>query len=458
MKWRAIEVRLLAFYCLLLVSLGGIFAVFTVQSFSHFEAESIRRGIIVRANEIWAVGGSSIDKPEQLKELIERRFSPGAQDRFVRISSNGRIIYQSADPRSRAFQTQSIDLPAEADSQLMREFGNLYVVSQQFEGPDGRRFIVQSGQSERFAEAIRSSLISTLLIGLPILLALAALGGHFLIQQAWGPLGLMIRAAEDITFNDPHNRLPLTGTGDRIDVLGQSLNRMLDRLDNAYQHISRFSADAAHELRTPIAIIRGEIEYIALHASLTPEFQKSAASILDESKRLADLLDNLLNLSQMESAWGKNAHAKVDIYALVTETIDQIGLMAEEKSICLNPPTGFSSIIFGDKNRLKQVIVNLIDNAIKYTPEGGRIDVECRPHNDRVELLVRDSGIGIAPEHQQDVFQRFYRISSDRGPSGAGLGLAIARSICQAHGGTLTVQSTPGKGSEFKVDLPIGGK
>jgi len=451
-KWRSVELRLLFFHSTLLLVLGGIFSALTIQAFEYFENETIRRDLNARADEVWAVGGALIDDAPQLRELIERRFSPSAKSRFIRISGGGKVLYQSAAPANDSFDPRAIPLPAGA-AELQR-FQSVYVLAKVYRSDDGRPIVIESGQSGRLAEAIRKSLISALLVGLPVLLLCAAAGGYLLIRQAWAPLGLMIRAAEAITFNDPHNRLPLAGAGNRIEVLGQALNRMLDRLDSAYQHASRFSADAAHELRTPLSIIRGELEFIAKQPALPPPVRDAVMSSLDEAKRLGDMAENLLTISRLESVWGKREHARVDLFALATETLDQIALLAEEKGVRLQWPRGPAVFVLGDRGRLKQVLVNLLDNAIKYTHAGGEVRVQIEVHARRARLTVADTGVGIAADRLDDVFRRFYRISTDRGVSGAGLGLAIARSICQAHGGILSVRSTVGEGSSFTVELP----
>jgi len=229
---------------------------------------------------------------------------------------------------------------------------------------------------------------------------------------------------------------------------------MLDRLDSAYQHASRFSADAAHELRTPLSIIRGELEFIAREPGLSSEVRASLASSLDEAVRLGEMAENLLTLSRMDSVWGKHEHARVDLLALAQETLAQLSLLAEEKNVHLHEPQGHAVFVSGDRGRLKQVLVNLIDNAIKYTPEGGHVHVALAVHAARARLTVTDTGVGIPAGQLDDIFRRFYRISTGRGITGSGLGLSIARSICQAHGGTLTVRSEVGVGSSFSVELP----
>jgi signal transduction histidine kinase len=266
---------------------------------------------------------------------------------------------------------------------------------------------------------------------------------------------VMINAAETYTFNDPHKRLPTLHTEPRIEALGLALNRMLDRLDNAYSHASRFSADAAHELRTPLTIIRGELELVASGEKLPADIDNAISNALEEMTRLSGIVDSLITLSRMESLWGKKAHGPVDLRALAEETIEQMNLLAEEKRINLKRPSGAAVVVAGDRDRLKQILVNLIDNAIKYTPDGGRVAVETGIDGDMGFITVEDSGIGIDPTHHDRVFDRFYRVTPDRGDMGAGLGLAIVKSICNAHGGSVTLRSAPEIGSCFRVEIPL---
>jgi signal transduction histidine kinase len=241
----------------------------------------------------------------------------------------------------------------------------------------------------------------------------------------------------------------------RIEALGQALNRMLDRLDSAYSHVSRFSADAAHELRTPLTIIRGELELVAGGEKGPEDIERALSNALEEMTRLSALVDNLITLSRMESMWGKRAHAAVDLKELAEETMDQMNLLAVEKDISLGRPQGPHVVVAGDRERLKQILVNLIDNAIKYTHDGGEVSVSVGIEGENGFVAVEDSGIGIDPAHQERVFDRFYRVSPDRGEVGAGLGLAIVKSICQAHGGTASVRSVPEIGSCFKIEIPL---
>jgi heavy metal sensor kinase len=455
---RSVTSRLVFFYCLLLVVLGGAFLAITVLSFQHYTREAIASNLSARAQEIWNISQSTLNQPSALAEVIERRFSPESQDRFIRIRADGTLLYQSGDPAGGDFSAQGVPLPQvpyNSEDAGVRLFGNLLLYSENFRNADGRVITIDSGESFLFARTLQRQLAVSLFIALPVLLLLAALAGYVLMRRALAPVEAMINAAETYTFNEPHKRLPTEGTEPRIEALGVALNRMLDRLDSAYSHVSRFSADAAHELRTPLTIIRGELELVASGRRSLADMDNAISNALEEMTRLSGLVDNLITLSRMDSLWGKRTHAPVDLTALATETMDQMNLLAEEKRIALQHPTGGPVVVVGDRERLKQVLVNLLDNAVKYTPPGGQVTVETGIEDGTGFIQVKDTGIGIDPGHHERVFDRFYRVSPDRGDVGAGLGLAIVKSICHAHGGSVSLRSAPEIGSCFRVDLPL---
>jgi heavy metal sensor kinase len=452
--FRSVTSRLVFFYCLLLVLLGGAFLLFTVVSFQRYTRATITDTLAARAQAIQGTSQGLLDQPDRLKRIIESRFAPESQDRFIRIRVGDKVVYHSDDPVEHDFTAASVPLVihAAAGTNLI---GDLLVYTETFPQADGPPIIVDSGQSYRFARTMQARLAESLFIGLPILLLIAAAAGYGLMRRALTPVEVMINAAEAYSFNNPHSRLPLVGTEPRIEALGLALNRMLDRLDGAYSHISRFSADAAHELRTPLTIIRGELELAMGQARTSVDLDKAVCNALEEMTRLSGIVDSLITLSRMESLWGKRVHSSVDLSGLAAETIDQMNLLAEEKRIALNWPAGPPVLFAGARARLKQMLVNLLDNAIKYTPMGGRVEVKVGIDGDAAFLMVEDTGIGIAPDHHDRVFDRFYRVSPDRGESGAGLGLAIVKSIVHAHGGSVTLHSVPGQGSRFRIDLPL---
>jgi signal transduction histidine kinase len=403
---------------------------------------------------VWEFSRDLLNDPSALATLMEQRFAPEAQNRFISIAIDGRVVYRSGRPVEAEFDPSQIPTDAGGDAGQAVRLGSLFLYSQRFALPDGRAVTIQSGNAADSVVAAEKKLATSLLVGMPLLLIFAGVGGYWLVTRALAPVKAMIGAAEALTFNSPHNRLPPAGTGDDIDALGRTLNRMLDRLDHAYQHASRFSADAAHELRTPLSIMRGELELLASEGGLPVSVQEALGTILDETARLGQIVGNLIALSHLDSIAGKRTHRAVDLGALAAETIDQMRLLAEEKGISLDCRSAPGILAAGDRDRLKQVLVNLLDNAIKYTPSGGNVQVTVGLDAERVVLAVSDNGIGIPAEHGPLIFDRFYRVATDRGEVGAGLGLAIVKAICAAHGGTVSVDSFTGTGSTFRVSLP----
>jgi signal transduction histidine kinase len=452
MSRRSLTFRLVSWYCGLLLALGAAFAIFTYASFDRYVTQTMRSTLAGRADAVWGMAVGLLNDKAALSAVIEQRFAPEALDRLIRVRGS-EVYYQSGIPSDGEFDPSTITAAPAGAQDSFEKRGNLFLYAKTFAAPDGTRVTIESGQSDDLMAKFEHRLVVVLIFGLPVLLIVAAAGGFVLVQRALSPVQGMIEAAEAMTFNSPRKRLPLAGTEDRIDALGRTLNRMLERLDGSYQHAARFSADAAHELRTPLAIMRGELELLATE-ELSDELQRAVANILGETERLGQIVDNLMAMAQLDTVTGKRAHHPVDVTALTNETIDQMRLMAVDKDIAIAQPKGGPAMAVGDRDRLKQVLVNLLDNAIKYTPPGGRIDVAVEEAAGAVLLTVSDSGIGIAAADLPHVFDRFFRATTDRGEVGAGLGLAIVKAICAAHGGTVTVDSTPGAGSCFKVTLP----
>jgi signal transduction histidine kinase len=232
---------------------------------------------------------------------------------------------------------------------------------------------------------------------------------------------------------------------------------MIERLDAAFQHSRRFVADASHELRTPLTVIRGELESVVQHSPLEAEWRDRLGSVLEEVDRLASIVEGLFAISRLDSGEAAAEWVKFDLAQLAASTADQMGLLAEDKKIQVTCSDAQEVWVEGDRARMKQVIVNLLDNAIKYTPPGGAVALRVNAQDSKAVLEVTDTGVGIAPELLPKVFERFFRVdpARSREQGGAGLGLSIVKSICTAHHGRVEASSTPGQGSRFRVELPL---
>jgi heavy metal sensor kinase len=402
-----------------------------------------------------------------LGRQIETLYAPELGDRFIRVTGpDGSVIYRSGPPADGSFdparvgslhdggsvKPTRIDTLSDGSKLLIASFGA---------SPGGRgTYWVEVGTSGEPVDQLVSRLLILLGLGLPVVALAASGGGYLLVRKALAPVEEIAGKAEVITQHNLNERLPVPRTSDELERLSIALNHMITRLDVAFGNSKRFVADASHELRTPLTIVQGELEALAKDTATPPEFREQLGSLLEEVERLARIVQQLFALSRLD-AGEANADSDVfDLSALVVGTADQMALLAEDKGITVSKDAQGPVFVEGDRSRLKQVIVNLLDNAIKYTEPGGSVSLRTEIKGGLAILEVSDTGAGIPAEAIPHVFERFYRVRGDRGTSdtGAGLGLAIVKSICGAHGGKVEVKSIVGNGSLFRVSLPLSEK
>jgi heavy metal sensor kinase len=317
--------------------------------------------------------------------------------------------------------------------------------------------VIQVGMSLESVTVTRRRFLLVMATVLPLALLFAGGGGWLLARRALRPVDRMTEAARRISAEHLDERLDTTGSGDELDRLAATLNDMLGRLDAAFRQVRQFSADASHELQTPLTILKGELE-VALRAPRSPdEYQCVLASALEESERVARLVEGLLLLSRADAGVLRMDRQPLDLAELVLEVGESARVLAEAQGVALEFKSLAPVTIDGDRAHLRRLVLNLVDNAIKYTLARGRVTLSLQRDGKWAALRVADTGIGLAPEEQERVFQRFYRTPEAvaQGKEGSGLGLCIARSIAEAHGGRIQVESTPGQGSTFTVFLPL---
>jgi heavy metal sensor kinase len=316
--------------------------------------------------------------------------------------------------------------------------------------------LVQAGISLENVYKTRRRFLLIMGAVLPLGLLLATAGGWVLARRALKPVDEMTRAARRISGESLAERLQETGSGDELDRLAETLNEMLARLDDFLRQTRQFSADAAHELQTPLTILKGEIE-VALRSPRTPEeYQGVLASSLEEIDRINSLVAGLLLLARADRGVLRLDLKPLELQELLKEVGEQMRLLAEKRDVSLNYDLMEPAAIQGDREHFKRLLLNLLDNAIKYTPPGGRVTLSLRCEGGLAQVGVSDTGMGLSPEEQTQIFHRFYRAAAARSQhgGGAGLGLSIAQSIAGAHGGRIEVLSAPGQGSTFTVSLP----
>ena len=292
--------------------------------------------------------------------------------------------------------------------------------------------------------------------GVPLILLLASLGGYFLARKSLSPIALMNRQTQRITAENLAARLDVMNNRDELGGLAITINELLERLEEAFTEQQRFIADASHELRTPLAVLRGETEVSLSQPRSIDEYQTSLNLIKDEAERLSRIVEDLFVLARQPADRKAVARQPVRLDKIVAECGRAAQVLAGRKNLKLKIDPGTALLLTGDDELLQRMILNLLDNAVKYTPAGGEISVELVASNGDACLTVRDNGIGIPAKDQPHVFDRFYRVDKARSRAlgGAGLGLSIARQIAEAHGGTVSLESSS-DGSTFTVVLPV---
>ena len=298
-----------------------------------------------------------------------------------------------------------------------------------------------------------------LVVAIPIVLALSVVGGLFLANRALAPVATITATAREISAADLSLRLNMALPDDEIGQLAQTFDAMLERLDAAFQRERQLTSDVSHELRTPLGLLKTQLSLARSRPRDNAALLAMMADMEDDVDRMTGLIEQLLILARMEQK-GLVTLALVDLHLLLADLVEQFQQPAREQQVALDLslPAQINLQLMGDAESLRQVFRNLIENALKHTPAGGRVSVAANHIWQEIAVSVSDTGVGIPPEHQPYLFERFYRVDSARArdTGGYGLGLAICRSIVQAHGGQIAVDSQPGAGSTFTVTLPVG--
>jgi heavy metal sensor kinase len=317
--------------------------------------------------------------------------------------------------------------------------------------------ILQVGGSLRNLEGVLQKLRLILLFLFPATLLLAVAGGWLLTHRALQPVDAMAQVARQITAGDLSRRIPVHAGQDELSRLAETFNAMIAQLEESIQRLRQFSADASHELRTPLTILKGETELALRQGRTMEEYQETLASSLEEIDRISRIVEELFLLSKADLGEARLERKSVALAPLFKETLAQMELLAKEKALSLHFDCREEATITGDPDRLRELLLNLVENAIRYTPREGRIFVTLSREGGHARVTVADSGIGIPKEDLPKIFDRFYRSDSAREvhPKGSGLGLSICRWITHAHGGTIQVDSTPGLGTLFTLRFPL---
>jgi two-component system OmpR family sensor kinase len=403
-------------------------------------------------------------------KLVERlQAVPGY---IVVVDTAGRAVYRSNDVMRlkgqdmATLQTQLEDLPKSGEALIfsldsLQE--KLLFVSHSLPGtPGGLSRIASGAVATRASTVPREYLLDASLI-VPLIIGIAGLGAFVFLGRTQRQLAEITTEVAAITDGRSlHRRLALSEETTDFADLVTTLNAMIGRLETSFGALRRFTADASHELKTPLAVLRADVERAMHDRSTQTERMVALEEALQEVRRMTDLVESLLTLARADEGRFDIYREPIELQPLVQEVYETALILGEAQGVTVNLPFTTDVVVMADRTRLRQLFLNLVTNAIKYTPAGGKVELGLGRHPDNVTFAVRDTGIGISAADFPHVFERFWRADrvrsrmSERG--GFGLGLAISQWIAQAHGGTLTASSRLGRGSLFTVTLPIANE
>ena len=406
----------------------------------------------------------------QLRTLLE-----GIPDYVLVLDSNGRSLYVSFAARQlspdelASLQQHAINAPTSGLAVIVPFGGERLLMAARAPVRESQISRVVVASSTRSAELAVGELVGTMLVIAPLLLLISIGGAYVIAGRALRPIDGIINEVQAITDGRSlHRRLPSVGVGDELERLTMTLNEMMERLERSFGALRRFTADASHELKTPLAVLRADVER-AMTPSVPPaERLVALEEALHETTRMADLVESLLTLARADERRFDLHLEPVPLEALVREVFETAVILGEAGGLTVTMPLVEPVTVAGDPTRLRQLFLNLITNAIKYTPRGGSVELSLESFGKTVAFSVRDTGVGISAADLTHIFERFWR--ADRARSrplltgdrpwmaergGFGLGLAIGQWIAEAHGGSISVRSRLGRGSTFTVTLPV---
>ena len=455
--WATLRIRLtlLNTGVVLLATIAALLAVrLAARSILYREADSVLRGEVREIS--MALEDLHPDRESVVEEL--RRKTMGHRERgwFAQLlDGGGKTIWKSDNCPD---EVAAWPILFEKRENLVQA-GPYRFARRTATAPVDEAFHVRIGMPTAFLEEDVNSLSRILIpVGL-VLSLLTPLAGYWLALRATSPIAEILRTADQLRPTRLGDRLEVRGTKDELDRLSLTINRLLDQVAGYVERQQQFVADAAHELRGPLAAIQTNLEVAASRDRSATEYRDTIEEVLDETRQLAKLANDLLLLAEGELAPG-SGQARVDLDVLVQQTAAMFAGVAEERGIDLRVESAGAILVTGEPRQLRQVVSNLLDNAIRFTPSGGRVVVALAtdPISHEARLTVTDTGSGIEPQHLPRVFDRFFQADAarDRRDSrrGGGLGLAICRTLVERHGGRISVRSEFGRGSELTVSLP----
>lgn len=458
LPWPALSIRarLTTWYAVVLTAMMIVYATTTFVSVRHEFLEQLDERL---DEDLEAAEARLIPMPNGRVGSISTPH-PGTVGDEAAVyevwSATGEQLHQSG---------ASVTLPplAPASVGLSSRYGTIVIDGQRWRTAsspvlvDSRSIILRVARSEERLRGELSEILMVLVLGLPLVVALAGIGGYVLARRALTPIDHLAGEARRITAERLHERLTAPNPKDEIGRLTSVINDTFARLEYSFDHLRRFTADASHELRTPLAIVRGIGEAAVAERRTPAEYEEAIGSMLEDIDRMTTLVDTLLRLSHADAGTIRLSREPLDLGQFAREVASSLGILAEERDQSITFDVADSVVAPVDRLLLREALRNILDNAIKYSPNGSTILVRVERCSDHALVAVADQGPGIPPEHRERIFHRFFRVDEarNRDRGGVGLGLAIAKWAVELHGGRISVVEPAGRGSEFQVLLPF---
>jgi len=440
MRVRSIRFRLTAWYAAVLTAALGLFGGLTWFSLRHRLIGDIDRdleGRVARFERYFTAESKEV-AGDQLKDELEEFCQALPPASYIDLRGDRGFVFRypaAANPPTRHFRIES----------------------RQFQA-GGQKFFLEAGEPLNGVLHTLELLRLLLLSLIPVVIAVACIGGAWLSRRALKPVDDIAAAAHAISIENLSDRLPVPPTGDEVARLTEVLNTMLDRLESAVKTLSQFAADASHELRTPLSVIRTTAE-LALRRARAPEaYRASIQEIAAETERMTRLVEDLLVLARSDTGTVEMPLAPLDLGEVVRSVCTEMRGLAELRRIRIHLSCGSDPVpLTGNRAALHRLFVLLLDNAVKFSRDGGEVLLTVERGDSHIAVAIEDFGAGIRASDLPHIFKRFYRSDRARGDGGHGLGLSLAESIAKAHGAEIEVRSREGEGSLFRIKFPVRG-
>lgn len=450
----------LAILAVVLIGYGIAIYLYLSASLLRVIDTSLREQVVMLEKRLWAVqqGEEVAEEPAgglaiapQFVELV------GPEGETTDMAVGSEVYHVAVNPQTLERVRQSrepvLEDAASSEGQAMR------VATWRLLDESGQiDYFIRAGYVVEDIERAQRQVLLLLILSIPVVLLLASWGGRLLASKALKPVDELTRAAQTIEAKNLKERVEVPATQDELARLAETFNQMISRLDEAFERERRFTEDASHELRTPLAVVRNEIEVALRRERSADEYRLVLQRCLEELVRLTKLVDDLLMLARSDTGELMLDRQVIHLDHLCQEMVEYVRPLAEERELKLDLSVSNGPVLIqGDARRLKQLLLNLLDNAIKYTPAGGRMTVAVERQENMAAVDVTDTGCGIPAEDLPYIFDRFYRRRHkvEEQATGFGLGLAICKWIVEAHGGTIEVASELGQGTRFTFHIPV---